>query len=359
MNELDQARERISAIDTEMARLFTERMAQAEIIAQYKKKNGLQVHDGATESDIIEKKRLLVDDPAMQDYYIPFIKKVMDLSKDYQNRLLQGMKIAYNGVPGAFAYIAARKAYPTAELIPYPDFESAYRACEDGLVDAVILPVENSFAGDIDNVMDLAFSGNLYINMMTDLPVTQNLLGLKGADKHTIKTVASHPNALAQCSRYIHENGFGQQQTANTAVAAKFVAESRDMTLGAIASEETARLYGLDIIERHINSTENNTTRFATFSRTRNDSIRKGRKYEHFVLMFTVPNEAGSLAKTLNIIGSHGFNMSNLHSRPMKGLLWNYYFYIELEGNIKSEDGDDLLRQLGTVCDKLKLLGTY
>ena len=359
MNDLDQARERISAIDTEMAKLFTERMAQAEIIAQYKKKNGLQVHDEATESGIIEKKRLLVDNPAMQDYYIPFIKKVMDLSKDYQNRLLQGMKIAYNGVPGAFAYIAARKAYPTAELIPYPDFESAYRACEDGLVDAVILPVENSFAGDIDNVMDLAFSGNLYINMMTDLPVTQNLLGLKGADKHTIKTVASHPNALAQCSRYLHENGYSQQQTANTAVAAQLVAQSSDMTLGAIASEETARLYGLDIIERHINSTENNTTRFATFSRTRNDSIRKGRKYEHFILMFTVPNEAGALAKTLNIIGSHGFNMSNLHSRPMKGLLWNYYFYIELEGNIMSEDGEDLMCQLGTVCDKLKLIGTY
>jgi chorismate mutase/prephenate dehydratase len=75
--------------------------------------------------------------------------------------------------------------------------------------------------------------------------------------------------------------------------------------------------------------------------------------------MFTVPNEAGALAKTLNIIGSLGFNMSSLHSRPLKGLLWNYYFYIELEGNIKSEEGDDLLRQLGTVCDKLKLLGTY
>lgn len=319
----------------------------------------MQVHDEAAESDIIERKRQLVDDPAMQDYYIPFIKKVMDLSKDYQNRLLKGMKIGYNGVPGAFAYLAAKKAYPTAELISYPDFETAYRACEEGFVDAVILPIENSFAGDIDNVMDLAFSGSLYINMMTDLSVTQNLLGSKGAEKKNIKTVASHPNALAQCSKYIQSCGFEQKQTANTAMAAKYVAESRDMSIGAIASEETARLYGLEILEKHINSSDNNTTRFATFSRTRNDSIRKGRKYEHFVLMFTVPNEAGALAKTLNIIGSLGFNMSSLHSRPLKGLLWNYYFYIELEGNIKSEEGDDLLRQLGTVCDKLKLLGTY
>lgn len=102
------------------------------------------------------------------------------------------------------------------------------------------------------------------------------------------------------------------------------------------------------------------TLRYAAFSRSMNsDSSRSRRKSSRFILMFTVCNEAGSLAKTLNIIGAHGYNMSCLRSRPMKGLKWNYYFYLELDGNIYSEDGDCMLRELGTLCDKLKLAGSF
>ena len=102
------------------------------------------------------------------------------------------------------------------------------------------------------------------------------------------------------------------------------------------------------------------TLRYAAFSRAVNsDSRASGRKSSRFILMFTVCNEAGSLAKTLNIIGIHGFNMSCLRSRPMKGLKWNYYFYLELDGNIYSEDGSCMLQELGTICDKLKLAGSF
>ena len=80
---------------------------------------------------------------------------------------------------------------------------------------------------------------------------------------------------------------------------------------------------------------------------------------DHFILVFTVHNEAGALAKILNIIGSHGFNMSSLHSRPLTGMIWKHYFFAELEGNANSSEGKDLLRQLNTVCDKLKIIGTY
>ena len=80
---------------------------------------------------------------------------------------------------------------------------------------------------------------------------------------------------------------------------------------------------------------------------------------EHFILVFTVKNEAGALAKTLNIIGSHGFNMRSLRSKPMKGLIWNYYFYAEIEGNIYSKDGQEMLRALQVFCDKLKIVGNY
>ena len=161
MNELEETRKKIGAVDAEMARLFVERMHLAEDVAEYKKQNGLPVLDSAREAAVLDRNLKLVQDPVMKEFYVPFIKNVMNCSSSYQRRLLEGMKVAYCGVPGAFAHIAARRLYPSSELIPFQTFESTYRACENGDVDAAVLPLENSFAGDVGNVMDLAFSGSL------------------------------------------------------------------------------------------------------------------------------------------------------------------------------------------------------
>lgn len=359
MNELEETRKKIGAIDTEMSRLFVERMHLAEAVAAYKKEKGLPVHDGIREAAVIDRNLKLIDDPVLQEYYVPFIKSIMACSSSYQSRILEGMKVAYCGVPGAFAYIAAKELYPSARLVSFRDFESAYKACESGETDAAVLPLENSFAGDVGNVMDLAFSGSLYVNQMIDVEVHQNLLGVKGARREDVRTVVSHRQALAQCNDYIRRHGLEVVELSNTAVAAQHVAELGDPSVAAIASEDAASLYGLELLEHHINSSSTNTTRFATFTRTRNMPSGRDKMDEHFILVFTVANEAGALAKTLNIIGSHGFNMCNLHSRPMKELMWNYFFFVELEGNINTPDGEDLMVQLGTVCEKLKLLGTY
>lgn len=359
MNELEETRKKIGVLDAEMARIFVERMKLVEDVAAYKRDKGLPVHDPVREEAVLARNLRLVEDPVLQEYYTPFIKGMMDYASSYQERLLEGMKIAYCGVPGAFAHIAARKLYPTARLVPFRDFEAAYRACEAGEVDASVLPLENSYAGEVGSVMDMAFSGSLYVNKMIDIEVSQNLLGVPGATKTSVRTVVSHPQALAQCARYIRENGFEVMEVSNTAVAAQRVAEMADPSVCAIASADAAELYGLEVVERRINTSSGNSTRFATFSRSRNMPSGRGHMDEHFILVFTVLNEAGALAKTLNIIGSHGFNMCNLHSRPMKELMWNYYFFVELEGNVNTPDGEDLLLQLGTVCEKLKLLGTY
>lgn len=359
MNELEETRKKISVLDAEMARIFVERMRLVEDVAEYKKQKGLPITDPVREAAVLERNIRLVDDPVLKEYYTPFIKGMMGYSSAYQERLLEGMKIAYCGVPGAFAYIAARKLYPTARLVSFQDFESAYDACESGEVDASVLPLENSFAGEVGSVMDMAFSGSLYVNKMIDVEINQNLLGLHGASKDVVKKVISHQQAIAQCSRFIRERGLEVIEVSNTAVAAQRVAELADPSVCAIASAEAASLYGLEVLERNINTSRANSTRFATFSRSRNMPSGRGHLNEHFILVFTVLNEAGALAKTLNIIGSHGFNMCNLHSRPMKELMWNYYFFVELEGNVNTPDGEDLLLQLGTVCENLKLLGTY
>ena len=359
MNDLEQARLAIGSVDKQIAALFEERMRLCARILEYKRANGLPILDAPQEERVLARNMENVSDPAVREYYILFLRDLMKVSKAYQARLMFGMKIDYCGVPGAFAHIAANSVFPDAELVSYPDFASAYKACESGEADTAILPVENSFAGDVGGVMDLTFNGSLYINLMLELDVSQNLLGVPGAKLSDIRTVVSHPQALAQCAGFITDHAFESRELANTAVAAKFVADNGDKTVAAIASADTASLYKLEILVPNINSSIVNTTRFAVFSRALNKPTLPQTDGEHFILVFTVRNEAGALAKILNIIGSHGYNMSSLHSRPVAGPLWNHYFFAELEGSVNSDNGKDLLRQLESVCDRLRMVGAY
>ena len=361
MNELEIARKQISEIDKEMALLFEKRMQASEMVASYKKEHALSILDTSRENELISKNSELIENDVIKEYYVQFLKNTMSLSRDYQSRLNQGMKIAYSGVEGAFAHIAAKRLYQNSTYVAYPSFEEAYRAVENGDCDVCVLPVENSFAGDVSTVMDLLFSGTLYVNQVLNLEVNHCLMAPKGAKIEDIKTVISHPQALAQCQGYIEANGFEQKSYQNTALAAKAVKELGDKTVGAIASEETAEIFGLEILKTNINQQRANTTRFFAFSRALNMLPSDGKRHqdEHFILVFTVKNEAGALAKTIDIIGAHRYNMRNLHSRPMKELLLNYYFYVEADGNINTQNGKDMLRELSATCDKLKLVGVY
>ena len=359
MSDLNNARLKINAIDKEMAKLFEERMKVSKEVAEYKMEHGLPIFDRIREEEVIKRNVELIEDENLKKYYVMFLKDLMNTSKSYQQELISGIRVGYTGVAGAFGYIAAKKMYKDAELISYSDFETCYKACEKGECDIVVLPIENSYAGDVGAVMDLTFSGSLYINRMIDLDVVHNLVGCKNATIDSVKTVYSHAQALAQCGDYLRKLEVEQVEYPNTAMAAEMVSMKNDPSIAAIASIETAELYNLDVLESNINVSRNNTTRFAAFSRVQNLPNKTAKMGEHFILVFTVKNEAGALANTLNIIGSHGFNMRALRSRPMKELMWNYYFYIELDGNINTPDGSDMLRQISTMCDRLKLVGTY
>ncbi len=360
MTGLDEARNNINRIDREMLKLFEERMSCSKAIAGYKKEKALSIKDKEREKELIKKNRELVENKEIEGYYVDFLKKIIDLSCEYQSKLIDGIRIAYSGAAGAFSYIAAKKLFPEGELCPFNDFSEAYRAVERGEMDAAVLPIENSFAGDVGTVMDLIFSGSLYINHVTSVDIVQNLLSVPGASLDTIKTVVSHPQALDQCGEYLTAHGFETIAYSNTALAAEYVKEKNDKTMAAIASEETAEIFGLSLVEKAINTSSNNTTRFAVFSRSQNSPKVSGKHdNERFILVYTVQNEAGALAQTLNIIGAHGFNMISLRSRPMKDLMWTYYFYVEAEGNIHSENGQDMLKELSVLCAKLKLVGAY
>lgn len=276
MDSLDEIRKRISSIDAEMAALFEKRMTESRKVAEYKIANGLSVTDLKRETELIERNSMLISDDALKEYYVSFLQNLMDLSKEYQNRLMNGMRVAFNGDDDSLALDAISRMFPNSTPAPYSSYAEAYAACESGECDAAVLPVENSASGEIGTVTDLMFSGNLHINQM-------------------------------------------------------------------IAVEASSK----------------GMTRFGAFSRALSTQESKVKSGKRFILLFTVKNQAGSLAQTLNMIGVHGFNMVTLRSRPMKDLMWNYYFFAELEGDVNAREGRNLIQELGTLCDNLKLAGSF
>ena len=354
-NKLEEARKIINEVDAQMAELFVRRMRAAEMVYEHKKQFGLPILDQAREDAMIEKNAARIEDDVLKGYYIDYLKSTIAVSRAYQYRMQSGLKVAYSGVEGAFAHIAAGRIFPESGRMPYRDFQAAYDAVISGECDVAVLPIENSYAGEVGQTIDLIFSGGLYINGIYELGIRQNLLGLPGAKIEDIKTVISHPQALAQCGEYIEMRGMKPEETTNTAVAAKVVAESGDKALGAIASVETAQLYGLKVLETDVNKSSENTTRFAVLSKVQAHSP----ALTSSVLMFTVKHEAGSLANAISIIGKHGYNMTALRSRPLKKHSWQYYFYIEIDGRVDTDNGAKMMEELDKVCDDLKVAGTF
>lgn len=354
-NNLEDARKTINEIDAQMAELFVKRMRAAEAVCQHKMKYGLPIYDPKREEEVIERNSALIDDTVLKEYYIDYLKGLMSLSRAYQNRIQSGLRVAYSGVEGAFAHIAAGRIFPKANRVSYSDFKAAYDSVVSGECDTAVLPIENSYAGEVGQTIDLIFSGGLFINGIYELEIHQNLLGVKGATVEDIKKVTSHPQALSQCHDYIKMRGLDAEEANNTAIAAKTVAETNDRSLGAIASIETAEIYGLKVIEANINKSGENTTRFAVLSKVKAISP----TLTSTVLTFTVRHEAGSLANAIGIIGKYGFNMTALRSRPMKKHSWQYYFYVEIDGTTESENGQRMLCELNMVCDKLKVAGSF
>ena len=354
-NQLEEARRIINEIDEKMADLFVRRMQAAEMVYEYKRTYGLPVHDPKREAVVIERNAAFVEDDLLRGYYIDHLKHMMTLSCAYQYRLQNGLKVAYSGVEGAFAHIAAGRIFPDSSRIACRDFKAAYDAVLSGECDVAVLPIENSYVGEVGQTIDLIFSGTLYINGIYELEIHQNLLGVPGAKLEDVKKVISHPQALSQCHDFIQLRGMKTEDASNTAVAAKAVAEMQDKTLGAIASVETARLYGLEVLQANINHSSENTTRFAVLSKVRAVTP----AFTSSVLMFTVKNEAGSLANAISIIGQYGYNMTALRSRPLRKHSWQYYFYIEIDGSTNTDEGRRMLQELGKVCDQLKVAGAF
>ena len=262
------------------------------------------------------------------------------------------MTVSYCGTRGSFSEIAASKLFPSGELIPCASFREAYDLVTTGKAERALLPIENSYAGEVAATVDLLYRGRLFVSDLYEMKIEQNLIGIKGTTLADVKKVISHPQALAQCAEYIAAHKYAEIVSENTAFAAKTVADTGSKELAAIASRACAKLYGLEVIAADIEESRENTTRFALFS-TGATTKREG---EHLILLFAVGDRSGALAEALSIIARYGYNMKSLHSRPLKDRPWQYYFYVEAEGNGSEED---LLDELKKCCEDAKIAGRF
>ena len=353
--DLKEVRGQIDRVDREIAQLFEERMKAAEAVAAYKREKGLPVEDKNREKAMIQQELEWVK-PLYRPYFRSLLECMIGESKKYQGLLLRKMTVTYSGMPGAFAYIASGRIFPTAEKVSCPDFESAYRMVEQGQANAAVLPIENSFAGDVGQVMDLSYRGSLSIAGIYEMPLSQSLLGVPGTRMEDIRVVESHPQALSQSMPYLRRHGWELRQAANTAVAAKEISKMGRKEIAVVAAKEAASFYGLEVLEEEINESKTNTTRFAVF--TAAPALVK-KEDEQFVLMFSSKNEPGTLGEAIAIIGRRGFNLRCLKSHPTGEENWAYYFYVEGDGNLGSEAGRQMLEELKSVCSSVRLMGSF
>ena len=269
-------------------------------------------------------------------------------------------RIAFQGEPGANSHIACNEAYPSHEPLPCPTFEDAFAAVRGGRAKLAMIPIDNSIAGRVADIHHLMPRSGLHIVGEWFLPVQHQLMAPRGATLKTIRTVESHVHALGQCRRIIRKLGVKAVVAADTAGAAREVAEAGDITRAALATGLAAKIYGLQILKRDVADAKHNTTRFVVLARKPKWASRKER---HVVttFVFEVRNIPAALYKALGGFATNGINMTKLESYMVNGSFAATQFYADVQGHPKDRSLELALEELEFVSrpNSLKILGVY
>ncbi|HVZ99403.1 MAG TPA: prephenate dehydratase [Caulobacterales bacterium] len=267
-------------------------------------------------------------------------------------------RISFQGEPGANSHIACRDAYPELEPLACATFEDAFAAVSEGAAKYAMIPVENSVAGRVADVHHLIPESNLFVIAERFLPVKHQLLGLPNATLEGLKRVRSHPQALGQCRKFLRAMKLEAVKTADTAGAAREIAELGDPSVGALASSLAGEIHGLKVLKADIADAAHNTTRFLVFAKEPDDAeLADGPCMTSFV--FRVRNLPAALYKALGGFATNGVNMTKLESYLEGGAFSAAMFYAEVEGHPDQRNVRLALEELQFFSSYLKVLGVY
>lgn len=354
MNQLEEARKEIDAVDREMAKLYTRRLDAVTKVLQYKKEHGLPILDSKREVQVIEKNVDQIENPHYKRPYRDFVKMMMRNSREYQQTLLSNDVIAYCGVKGAFGHLVTERLFPGSPTIHFKSFDEVFQAVVNRKAHYGVIPFENSNSGLVGEVLDGLRKYPVYIQKMADQQIEQCLLGMPEATLKDIEYVYSKDQALAQSKRFLQQLSVQTIAYPNTAMAAQYVASENDIHKAAIGAKENADLYGLKILAEHIEENSQNTTRFLVIG------LEPAKTGNRFSIIFETQHISGSLAKIIEIIANHHLNMDSIQSRPRKNEPFEYFFYIEiLDDMLDSDNVKAALAEIKEVCESFKVLGMY
>ncbi len=266
------------------------------------------------------------------------------------------LKVAFQGELGSYSEEAASKFFgQDFEPVPMRSLLSVFTAVEAGSADYGVVPIENSIEGGVGETYDLLLSSGLKVVGEVYVRVVHCLIGLDGAEISEIKRVYSHPQALAQCRAYITMMGFEPVSTYDTAGAVKLVKEMGDRSNAAIASERAAGIYGMKVLAKGIEDYGRNYTRFLVMGR---EAVGVPRRPKTSII-FSVPHKAGALYRALEPFATREINLTKIESRPTRARPWQYYFFVDFEGDAREERVREALTELASRTLFLKVLGTY
>ena len=264
------------------------------------------------------------------------------------------MRIAYQGEPGAYSEAAALQfGGPDVETLSCKTFDEVFEAVVKKRATHGVVPLENSIGGTIHRNYDLLLDHELPITGDVELDIVHCLQALPGTSLADIKVVYSHPQALAQCERYLKDLGVTVEAVYDTAGGAKLVAEQKLKNAAALASRRAAEVFGLEVLQEAVQDYEYNITRFAIIGGVATADADKT------TIVFALPSTPGALFKALSVFALRDINLTKLESRPIRGRPWEYLFYVEVEARRDDLACARALTHLAEFARWTRVLGTY
>ena len=369
-------RGQLDEIDAQIVKLYEERMEISSRVADYKIETGKKVFDKTREEEKLQKVRELTHNEFNAHGVQELFEQIMSASRKLQYSKLSEAgalgrlpfigvdsldagraRVVFQGAEGSYSQMAMMQYFgENVNSFHVDTFRDAMCAIEEGSADFAVLPIENSTAGIVNEIYDLLVEFENYIVGEQIIRIEHCLMGVPGTDLSKIRTVYSHPQSLMQSARYLsaHEN-WQQISIQNNAFAARKVSEEKDVTQAAIASEQAAKIYGLDILKRGVNQSETNSTRFIIVTNQK-IFLKDAKKIS---ICLEVPHESGSLYHMLSHFIYNNLNMTKIESRPIEDRNWEYRFFIDFAGNLADGAVKNSLRGLRDEARNMKILGNY
>jgi len=266
------------------------------------------------------------------------------------------LRIAFQGELGAYSEMAVYSFFgESVEVKLCKSFDEVFESVKTGTVDYGVVPIENSIEGSVNRTYDLFLEYDLKVCGEIIIRISHCLIAHKGTKIDQIKTVYSHPQALAQCRKFLEQHKLRAISTFDTAGSVKMIKEEKLTDAAAIASERAAKIYNMTILEKEIEDIKNNSTRF--FVLDKRDSPYSG--MDKTSIIFAAKSVPGALYKILKEFANRNINLTKIESRPTKSTPWEYHFYLDFEGHRTETKCQQALESISDKTVFVKILGSY